>query len=368
MKPQASIMAHAARNLGQIRLNSTVKTTSYDPRKQEIPEHSTLFSMIQPTGMFHLGNYLGAVRAWKDLTDYAPDSTKLIFGTADLHAITIPKPAKDIRKFRSEAIASILASGVNHERAIIYHQSALPEHAELNWILSTLAGTGYLNRMTQWKSKSEGLDNSSLGLFAYPVLQAADILLFKSTHVPVGDDQVQHLELCRTLAESFNKQFGKTFKLPTTLLAPTKKILSLRDPLKKMSKSDKDQNATIYINETSDEIAKKIKKAVTDSTSTHFNYDPENRPGVSNLINIISGIQRKSIQEVESDISDFKDHKTFKDYVCYVINEEINEPRRKFEELVQNSNYLNKIVQEGNEKARAIASVNIKEFKQKVGF
>ncbi|CAM9011463.1 unnamed protein product [Wickerhamomyces anomalus] len=351
----------------QIRCNSTVKTTSYDPKDLSIPEHSSIFSLIQPTGKFHLGNYLGAIRVWNDLCEKAPDSSRVIYGVADLHAMTIPKPAKQLKTYRYEAIASILSSGIDSDKAIIYHQSAISEHSELYWILSCHAGVGYLNRMTQWKSKSEGLDSASLGLFAYPVLQAADILLYKSTHVPVGDDQSQHLELTRHLATQFNKHFKKTFPMPTTILAPTKKILSLKDPSKKMSKSDPDQNGTLYVNDTPEVLQKKIKKAVTDSISTHFNYGPISRPGVSNMINTISGIQRKSIEEVERDIAHFNDHQTFKNYVTEVITEEFTKPRKLFDELMKDPEYLHSVVEKGNSKAREIASKTLKEVKKNAG-
>lgn len=351
----------------QIRYASTVKTTSFDPKELMIPEDSTVFSMIQPTGKFHLGNYLGAIRVWKDLCENAPKSSRVIYGVADLHAMTIPKSAKELRKYRYEAIASILASGVNSDKAIIYHQSAVAEHAELFWILSSHAGVGYLNRMTQWKSKSEGSDSASLGLFAYPVLQAADILLYNATHVPVGDDQSQHLELTRHVATQFNKHYKKTFPLPSTILAPTKKILSLKNPSKKMSKSDPDQNGTLYVNDSPEELTKKIKRAVTDSISTHFTYDPETRPGVSNMINIISGIQRKSIEEVERDIAHIDDHKTFKDYVTDVVITEFEKPRLMFDELMKDPAYLESIVKKGNERAKEIATQTLKQVKENSG-
>lgn len=358
----------AGRRLGQVRFKGTVQSTSFDPKAFEIKPHETIYSGIQPTGKFHLGNYLGAVRLWKDLIDAAPASSNILYAVADLHAITLPKNAKELRDYRYEAIASILATGIDHERAIVYHQSALSEHYELNWILSCLTGIGYLNRMTQWKSKSNGLDTASLGLFAYPVLQAADILLFKSNLVPVGDDQSQHLELCRHIAEQFNKSYKKVFPLPRTILAPTKKILSLKDPSKKMSKSDPDQNSVIYITDEPDEISRKIKKAVTDSISHEFKYDPENRPGVSNMINSISGIQRKSIQQVEKDIENFHDHKAFKDYVTEVFVEEFKEPRLKYNELMKDFGYLKSVVEKNNEKARSIAAKTMFEVKKSTGF
>ncbi|CDR41641.1 CYFA0S07e04500g1_1 [Cyberlindnera fabianii] len=351
-----------------LRYLSTVQTTSFDPKSLDVKPNASIYSAIQPTGKFHLGNYLGAVRVWRDLCDIAPESTRIVYGVADLHAITVPKGRKELKDLRYEAIASILSTGIDHDRAIVYHQSALSEHAELNWILSCLTGVGYLGRMTQWKSKSEGSESASLGLFAYPVLQAADILLFKSTQVPVGDDQSQHLELCRHIAQQFNKSYKKTFPLPTTILAPTKRILSLKNPTKKMSKSDSDQAATLYMTEEPDAIAKKIKKAVTDSISYEFKYDPENRPGVSNMINLVSGIQRKSIEQVERDIAHLDDHKKFKDYVTEVIVEEFRGPREEYNRLMGDQSYLHEVVKKGNDRARAIAEKTMNEVKVNAGF
>jgi tryptophanyl-tRNA synthetase len=349
------------------RAASTVKTTPFDPKTLQVHENSTIYSAIQPTGKFHLGNYLGAVRVWRDLCEVAPESATVVYGVADLHAMTIPKPAQELKKLRYEAIASILSTGIDHNRAIVYHQSGVPQHTELNWILSCVSGFGYLNRMTQWKSKSDGSENASLGLFAYPVLQAADILLYKSTQVPVGDDQSQHLELCRHVAQQFNKTFGETFPLPTTILAPTKKILSLKNPAKKMSKSDPDQSGTLYMTDEPEVIRRKIKKAVTDSISNEFKFDPENRPGVSNMINTISGIQRKTIEQVEQDLINVKDHKAFKDYVTEIVVEEFKKPREEYNRLIQDADYLSQIVQKGNQRAQEIAERTIRQARKNAG-
>ncbi|KAH3688403.1 hypothetical protein WICPIJ_000616 [Wickerhamomyces pijperi] len=354
-----------------LRFQSTVRSIDFDPTTLDLKPHSTVFSMIQPTGRFHLGNYLGAVKTWKDITTHTPkeSNVNLIFGVADLHAITVPKhSAAEMKELRYEAIASILSTGIDSDKAIVYHQSAVQEHAELNWILSCISSMGYLNRMTQWKSKSSDVGaNASLGLYAYPVLQAADILLYKSNLVPVGDDQSQHLELCRSIADSFNHKFGKTFPLPNTIFAPTKKILNLKNPAKKMSKSDPDKLSCLYITDEPEVISKKIKKAVTDSIMTEFKFDPENRPGVSNLINIISGLQMKSIADVEAELVGMKSHKEFKDHVTGLIIEEFTEPRLKFNELLKDREHLQRVVNQGNDRARAIASKTIKEVKQKVG-
>ncbi|AET40242.1 tryptophan--tRNA ligase MSW1 Ecym_5499 [Eremothecium cymbalariae DBVPG len=360
------------------RLNSTLKHIVHDATNYKLPQNATVFSMIQPTGKFHLGNYLGAVRVWKDITDSNDGTSRFIFGTADLHAMTNPNSDPErFRQLRREAIASILSVGIDPKKAIIFHQSQVPQHSELFWYLTTIASIGSLNRMTQWKSKariegSNNLDtvgNVKLGLFAYPVLQAADILLYKSTHVPVGDDQTQHLELTRQLAQSINALFKtKYFPLPTTFYAPSKKILSLLNPEKKMSKSDTNQSAVIYINDEPNIIARKVKRAVTDSIQNVFNYDPVNRPGVSNLINIVSGIQRKSTAEVESDIIKLKSHKDLKDYVTEVIVEELKEPRAKFSRYIADQGYLQEVERLGSERASTIAAKNLKDIKHFLGF
>ncbi|CDO95081.1 unnamed protein product [Kluyveromyces dobzhanskii CBS 2104] len=360
------------------RFNSSVKTTGFKLSGSDIPKNATIFSMIQPTGKFHLGNYLGAVRVWKDIADLKDDGTTLLFGTADLHAITVPKPnVKEFREYRTEAIASILSIGIDPEKAIVFHQSRVSQHAELHWLLSSFASMGSLNRMTQWKSKSNINDQSDdtalgaikLGLFAYPVLQAADILLYRSTHVPVGDDQSQHLELTRQLSNTFNAFYKtKYFPMPTTILAPTKKILSLSNPEKKMSKSDLNQKSVIYITDAPDVIAKKVKRAVTDSISESFYYDPVNRPGISNLINTLSGVQRVSIEEVEKDIRHIKDHKNFKQYVTDVLVAELTPSRERFHHFMKNPDYLHQVSEEGASKASEIAEKNITEVKRIMGF
>lgn len=360
---------------------STVINTDYKLGTADLPRNAVVFSMVQPTGKFHLGNYLGATRVWKDLCQLKQPEQKLVFGVADLHAITVPKPDPiEFKKLRQEAIASILAVGVDPEKASLMYQSALPAHTELHWVLSTLAPMGYLNRMTQWKSKSniredrdateKELGAVKLGLFSYPVLQAADILIYKATHVPVGDDQSQHLELTRTLAENFNKLYKTNyFPLPNTLLAPSKKILSLTSPeQKKMSKSDTNQDGVIYVNDTPDEIARKIKKARTDSITDRFNYDPHTRPGVSNLINIVSGIRQLSPQEIETEVSQYKNYSDFKNYITEAVVEELRTPRQKFEQYMENPAYLESVVTSGTAKASEITQKTIDDVMKIMGF
>lgn len=361
------------------RFVSTVQNINYKLDSQDIPSNATIFSMIQPTGKFHLGNYLGAARVWKELCDMKQENQKLLFGIADLHAITVPKPnVEEFRNFRIEAIASILAIGVDPHKASLMYQSSIPQHSQLHWLLSTLASMGYLNRMTQWKSKSNfkeasvdsnALGKVKLGLFSYPVLQAADILIYKATHVPVGDDQSQHLELTRHLAEQFNNLYKiNHFPLPTTILAPSKKILSLTSSEKKMSKSDTNQDSVIYLNDEPDIIARKVKKAVTDSITDHFEYNPIDRPGVSNLINIVSGIQSRSISDVEKDISKFDNYRDFKAYVIENLVEQLKEPRENFKRYIKEPDYLHSVIKRGTEEATNLAEMNLKEIMKIMGF
>ncbi|AMD19161.1 HBR260Cp [Eremothecium sinecaudum] len=370
------ILANNRSILYSIKWFSTVKTVGIND-VSGLPSGSTVFSMIQPSGKFHLGNYLGAISSWKALNDAKDNGGTLLFGTADLHAITTPKPsASTFRQMRKEAIASILSIGIDPKKAIVFHQSQVPQHTELHWYLSTITSMGYLNRMTQWKSKANvnannrsEVGNVKLGLYSYPVLQAADILLYKATHVPVGEDQSQHLELTRELAEAFNKLYkAHYFPLPVTMMTPTKKVLNLLNPDKKMSKSDINQNSVIYINDEPDVIQRKIRKAVTDSISSEFKYDPVNRPGVSNLINIVSGIQKKSIADVESDISSFTSHKDLKDYVTEIIVEEFRGPRREFSRYINDPMYLEEVEASGAKRAIEIADKNLQSIKKYMGF
>lgn len=365
-------LRHAVRFCAQ----STVNVSDSVPK---LEPNSTIFSLIQPTGKFHLGNYLGAIRNWKDLSNSNSPGTKYVYGIADLHAITVPQDPVNLKQNRHEAIAGVLAAGVDPERCILYHQSSVPEHAELSWILTCLTSMGHLNRMTQWKLKSQQVQTTSIfdeealgrtkaGLLLYPVLQAADILIFKSSHVPVGDDQAQHLELCRNIASTFNHTYNTDyFQLPNTLLTPAKKIMSLRNPTKKMSKSDSDQNSCVYIFDSPDDLAKKIRKAATDSIQGRIYFDMDSRPGVSNLINIVSGITRKLIPETVAGMQWIKDHKQLKDYVTEIIVEEFRPQRQTFDLLMQDIPHIELICKNGTTKAREMTVANIRDIKKIIG-
>ncbi|KAG7665843.1 MSW1 [[Candida] subhashii] len=357
---------------------STAKTVQQISGYEHLPNNSTVFSMIQPTGKFHIGNYLGAIKAWRTLSESNVEECKFIFGVADLHAITIPKKSTELKANRLEAMASILSSGIDPKKCILFYQSAVPEHAELHWYLTCITSMGALNRMTQWKSKQQEVESTSskkflfehtkAGLFCYPVLQAADVLMYNSTHVPVGDDQSQHLELCRAIATSFNDVYDtKFFNIPKTLLTPSQKILSLRNPTKKMSKSDKDQKACVYVTDSPEEIQTKIRKAVTDSQQGPIYFDPVERPGVSNLINIISGISNKPVDEVVKDLEGVTEHSVLKNRVADLLIEEFSKERDLYEKLMGDAAYLEQVYNQGRDQAREIASANIKQIRKLIG-
>jgi len=256
----------------------------------------TLFSGIQPTGNIHIGNYLGALRNWVQLQE----EYDCIYCVVDLHAITVPLDPTDFNRDRLEAAKVLLAAGIDPDRSLFYYQSQVPQHTELAWILGTITSTGQLSRMTQFKDKADKA-GSNLGLYSYPVLMAADILLFRADAVPVGDDQKQHLELTRDLAERFNHRFGNEFPMPEPII-PEKgaRIMSLQDPTAKMSKSDPDEASRILVLDDPDTIRKRLKRAVTDS-ATDVHYDRASKPGVSNLIEIMSLFTGAAIEAIEAE-------------------------------------------------------------------
>jgi len=255
-----------------------------------------VFSGIQPTGNIHLGNYLGALRNWVALqADY-----DCIYCVVDLHAITVPQDPAAFLVERGNAAKVLLAMGVDPRRSLLYYQSRVPQHAELAWILSTIASTGQLNRMTQFKEKADKA-GSNLGLYSYPVLMAADILLFRADAVPVGEDQKQHLELTRDLAERFNARFGEEFPLPEPIIPKTgARVMSLQDPTAKMSKSDPDPAGRVLILDDPATIRRRVKRAVTDS-ETEVRYDWEKKAGIANLMEVYSLFTGASMQQIEAE-------------------------------------------------------------------
>lgn len=262
-----------------------------------------MFSGIQPTGVPHIGNYLGAISNWKKLQEEAKSKEDVIFSVVDMHSLTTESGRIELCRNTRASLATLLACGISPDKSILYNQSRVPGHAELCWILTTITPMSELRAMTQFKDKSAGSNIVLTGLFSYPVLMAADILLYRATHVPVGDDQVQHLELARVLADKFNRIFCKEhghaplFPIPQVLHTTSRRVMSLKDATKKMSKSDKAPSSRIELSDSKDTIARKIQKAKTDSI-VGITYDPTNRPELANLIDIYSAFTSLPPQEI----------------------------------------------------------------------
>ncbi|XP_018331295.1 tryptophan--tRNA ligase, mitochondrial isoform X2 [Agrilus planipennis] len=312
----------------------------------------------------HLGNYFGAITQWIDLQHKNEDITVSV---VDLHSITLPQDPNVLPKSILEMTATLLACGIDPNKSVIFQQSRVLQHTELFWYLGCICTMARLAHLPQYKEKSALLKDVLLGIFIYPVLQAADILVHKATHVPVGEDQIQQLQLCQELAQMFNKKFGTVFPIPRTLLSEkgSARIRSLREPSKKMSKSDPDSKSRICLTDASDDIVKKIKKAVTDFTSA-VTYDPESRPGVSNLILIHSLISGKQPQVIVEE-SQYLDTLKYKHLVADVIIEHLLPIKKKIEAYIANPEYLDQVLREGSEKAQATAEETMVEVRRKVG-
>ncbi|MCL1936366.1 MAG: tryptophan--tRNA ligase [Defluviitaleaceae bacterium] len=323
----------------------------------------TVFSGVQPTGNLTIGNYLGAFKNWRDLQD----ENRCIFCVVDLHSLTVRNNPEDLKNNSKNIIMLYMAAGIDPEKSIIYLQSNVSAHANLSWVLSCYTYIGELSRMTQFKEKSENSDNINNGLFSYPVLMAADILLYGTDFVPVGEDQKQHVELCREIAIRFNNIYGKTFTVPEILIQSklATRIKGLQNPTKKMSKSSKDKNDTIFLLDTEKDIISKIKKAVTDS-DTRIYFDKETKPGISNLLTMYATITNKSIEESEKDFSD-KTYGQFKKDLIEVVLNEIIPLQNKFNELKNSIDYVNNIIENNAKKAIEIANKNLENVYKKVG-
>ncbi|XP_078088822.1 tryptophan--tRNA ligase, mitochondrial isoform X1 [Mustelus asterias] len=323
-----------------------------------------VFSGIQPTGVPHLGNYLGAIESWVRLQDAY---SSILYSIVDLHSITVPQDAGALRQNILDMTASLLACGINPEQSVLFQQSKVSEHTELAWILCCLTSMPRLRHLPQWKMKSSGQkDEGSLGLFTYPVLQSADILLYKSMHVPVGEDQVQHLELAQDIARIFNNQYGCFFPIPKAILSETKKIRSLRNPVAKMSKSDPQKLATVNITDTPEEILLKFRKAVTDFTS-EVAYDPETRPGVSNLVAVHSAVTGMTVAEVVHQ-SKGLDTARYKYLVAEAVIEKLAPIKNEIEKLRAEKGFLEQVLSRGAEKAKELAGPTYHEIRKLVGF
>lgn len=324
----------------------------------------TIFSGVQPSGNLHIGNYLGAIKQWVKLQD--SEEYNNIFCIVDEHAITIPQDPETLRKKIMEVTLIYLAAGIDPKKSLVFIQSRIPEHAELAWILNTITPLGELQRMTQFKDKAKekGL---LAGLLNYPVLMASDILLYGTNIVPVGEDQIQHVEFTRMIAKKFNNQYGETFKIPEpSLVKEGKRIMGLDDPKKKMSKSAPSPKNYIAVLDTPDSIRKKISSAVTDS-GNEVEYDEKNKPAVSNLLNIYSLFSNKNIKNIEKEYKD-KDYSSFKKDLAEIIITGLSPIQQKYKELENNPSYVKKILDDGEIKAKEIASKKLNEVKKRIGF
>jgi tryptophanyl-tRNA synthetase len=328
-------------------------------------DRARVLSGIQPTAeSFHLGNYLGAVQHWVGLQD----DYDAFYCVVDLHAITMNPPDPRVLRQRTRiAAAQLLAAGLDPKRCTLFVQSHVPQHAELAWVMSCLTGFGEASRMTQFKDKSAKQQNSSVGLFTYPILQAADILLYQAAQVPVGEDQRQHLELTRDLAQRFNQRYGDTFVVPEPLIVKeTAKIVDLAEPTAKMSKSSESQAGVVDILEDPASIAKKIKRAVTD-TGTEIRFDPAEKPGVSNLLTIASALSGKSISDLEAEFSG-KGYGALKSDVADVVVEFTTPLRERTSEWLDDPAGLDAVLADGAEQARAVAAGTLAAAYDAVGF
>lgn len=325
-----------------------------------------IFSGIQPSGDLTLGSYLGAIRNWVELSD----SYDCYYCIVDMHAITVRQNPADLRRRTMSQLAQYIACGLDPVKNCIFVQSHVPEHAQLSWVLNCYTMFGELGRMTQFKDKSaKNAENINAGLFTYPALMAADILLYQTDLVPVGSDQKQHVELCRDIAERFNGIYGDVFKMPEPFIPKTgARIMSLTTPENKMSKSDKDPGGCIYIMQKPEDIMRSFKRAVTDSETEHcVRFDPENKPGVSNLMQIYSCATGKTMDQIETEF-DGKGYGDFKTAVGESVVEMLRPIREKSEELMKNKDYLAQICRDGAERASKTAYRTLRKVYKKVGF
>ena len=321
-----------------------------------------LYSGMQATGTLTLGNYLGALKNWVDLNE----EYECLYGVMDLHSLTVRQVPADFRKNARSLYALYVAAGLDPEKNCIYYQSHVSGHAELSWILSCFTYMGELNRMTQFKDKAaKHADNINAGLYTYPVLMAADILLYQSDLVPVGVDQKQHLEITRDIAQRFNAVYGDVFTIPEAYIPKAgAKIMSLQEPEKKMSKSDENANATIRLLDDRDSIIRKFKRAVTDSDSV-VRYG-EDKPGISNLMDIYSCVTGRSYKEIEKEF-DGKGYGDFKLAVGEAVADELAPLQKRYEELMAEKTYLDSMIKANDEKAQYYATKTLRKVQKKVG-
>ena len=329
-----------------------------------------IFSGVQPTGNLHLGNYLGAIKNFVKLNNNKEN--KCVFCVVDLHAITVSQDPKELKNNIRETVATFIASGIDPKKSIIFNQSQVSAHSEAAWILSCIARMGWLNRMTQFKEKAgKDKEKASVGLYTYPDLMAADILLYDSTHVPVGDDQRQHLELCRDIALRFNNEFQTPnfLKVPEPLIQKNfSRIMSLKDGTKKMSKSDPSDLSRINLTDQKDEIVNKIKKAKTDSLE--LPSDEKNlvkRPEVQNLFSIYSSLNNQTLNDTINEFSG-KNFSELKEKLVDLVVDKITPISNEINKLQKDNTFIDSVLEDGAKKASTIASKKVKEMKKIIGF
>ena len=341
-----------------MRLNSKEPTT--------MEEKKVMLSGIQPSGDLTLGSYLGAIKNWVERTDEFDN----YYFMADMHSITVRQDPVKLRRRTLEQLAQYIACGLDPEKNTLFIQSHVPAHAELGWVLNCYTMFGELSRMTQFKDKSaKNADNINGGLFTYPALMAADILLYQPDFIPVGSDQKQHVELTRDIAERFNHIYGDVFKVPEPYIPKVgSRVMSLSDPTSKMSKSDKDPNGSIYLMEKPEDIMRKFKRAITDSDTEHcVRYDPEHKPGVSNLMSIYSAVTGKSYDEIEQEF-DGQGYGAFKPAVGEAVAETLRPIREEATRILGDKAYLEGVYKTGAEKASYVANKTLRKVYKKVGF
>ena len=329
-----------------------------------------VFSVVQPTGNLHLGNYLGAIKNFVTLGN--DNENRCIFCVVDLHAITVSQDPEKLKDNIRETVATFIASGIDPERNIIFNQSNVSAHSEAAWILSCTARMGWLNRMTQFKEKAgKDKEKASIGLFSYPVLMAADILLYDTTHVPVGDDQKQHLELCRDIAQKFNNDFkvDNFFKLPEPLIQKEfSRIMSLKNGLKKMSKSEISDLSRINLTDEKDQMINKIKKAKTDPLPMpSVVKDLDKRPEARNLLGIYSSLNENSLEKSIEEFSG-KNFSDFKETLSQILVDKITPISIEIKKLLNDKDHLDNVLEEGSKKANEIASKKVKKIHEILGF
>ena len=322
-----------------------------------------LFSAIQPSGILTIGNYLGALRNFRKLQD----DYNGVFAIADLHTLTVKQDPAVLRKNTYELAALYLACGIDINKSVLFSQSHVAAHTELAWVLNTICYPGELSRMTQFKDKSKKHeDNINMGLMDYPVLMAADILLYQTELVPIGADQKQHLELARDLAIRFNNRFGETFKVPEGYIGKScARVMSLAEPERKMSKSDANLNAFISMDDDPDTVIRKFKRAVTDSDAS-IRFSPEEKPGISNLLSIYAAFTDKTIEDAEKEFEG-KGYGDFKLAVGQAVTEKIEPIRQEKNRLLANKDYLDDVLRDGAEKAERLAYRTLNKVYKKVG-